>query len=219
MISLEKEEVDKVFSIHLKVLSYLLNGKSFDWINNKHQDSFDQTNYLENVIRSRLLSFDKNDVLIGAYPISPFKTNYKITVDGVGSGYSMCAVDALGVAYVFKAKTIIDTIDAATKVPLRITIDPNLEKQEPQNVIVSYDAVSCADENRDDNVSAISVCPSIDFYQSFKSIPADKSLSYLSFEEALASAKFQFTQTALKTCIEKKAPKHEVLKDEDRFLL
>ena len=58
-------------------------------------------------------------------PNFPVETNYKVTVDGIETGYSMCAVDALGVAYTFNAKTTIYSIDRSTNRSIEIIIDPN----------------------------------------------------------------------------------------------
>jgi hypothetical protein len=218
MTNLDDTDVEKIFNLHLQVLQYLLNGKSFDWIKKKFKDFFNQENYLKVVTKSRLLSFDANNNLIGAYPISPFKTNYKITVEGVGSGYAMCAIDALGVAYAFNKKTIIDTIDYSTKTSLKITIDPELEEQKHKNLLVSYDPNPFSKEKRAYAVSATQICPSINFY-STQINQLNKDISYLTFEQALLSAKKEFSPEALKHCIRRQAPKFEALSDWDIPLL
>lgn len=81
-------------------------------------------NYLDVVSTLGLLSFDENGVLQGAYPVSPTKNDIRIAVDGVGSGYAMCAIDALGVPFFFSAKTVIESADRATNERMLITIDP-----------------------------------------------------------------------------------------------
>lgn len=193
--------VDELLTTHLEVLTYLLTGRSFEWIKNKLIGVFRDFKYLEIMSQGRLLSFDKNNVLIGAYPISPFKTNFKVQIEGIGTGYSMCAVDALGVAYTFNAKTIIDTFDKATNSPIQIIIDPTLNTQENHNLFVSYPPAACNTGDRSNIVSAVDVCPTIDFYSLPETIPDEANLKYMSFEQALFSAKEQFSQDALKECI------------------
>ncbi|MHA1989665.1 MAG: organomercurial lyase [Candidatus Hodarchaeales archaeon] len=219
MTILDDKEVDEVFILHLQVLQYLLNNQSFSWIKKTLKDSFEQKKYLEIVTKSRLLSFDTEDNLIGAYPISPFKTPYEVKVEGIGSGYAMCAIDALGVAYTFNKKTTIDTIDNSTKAPLQFTIDPGLQDQQQKNVLVSYDPMCFTKENRANVVSATQICPTINFYSSQETNQNKKDMAYLSFEQALLSAKKEFSPEALKCCIKNQAPKFEALSDWDIPLL
>jgi hypothetical protein len=219
MTLLDDKEVDEVFTLHLQVLQYLLNEKPFGWIKKALKVLFEQKNYLEIVTKSRLLSFDRENNLIGAYPISPFKTPYKVKVEEIGSGYAMCAIDALGVAYTFNKKTIIDTSDYSTKTPIQITIDPALRVQKEMNVVVSYDPKPFAKEIRASVVSATTLCPTINFYSAQETSQKVKDFSYLSFEQALLSAKKEFSPEALKHCIKKQAPKFEALSDWDIPLL
>lgn len=205
---------EKILSLHIRVLTELLHRKSFDWIKQQYKESFNTLNYVDIARQSRILSFDKQETLIGAYPISPVKTKYQVHVAGIGSGYAMCAVDALGVAYTFQAKTTIETYDPVTLEPIHINIDPTLEIQEQQNVVVSFDPESCSPTNRVNAVSALDICPTIDFYNSMTSIPANKHLKHISFKEALNSAKIQFSQEAFKACIEQGVPKYEILDDD-----
>ncbi len=213
MTQLDEKDVDDLFNLHLQVLQYLINKKPFTWIKEILKELFVQKNYLEVAINSRLLSFDVDNNLIGAYPISPFKTAYQVKVEGIGSGYAMCAIDALGVAYLFKKKTIIDTIDYSTQTPLQIAIDPTLQNQKQIDILVSYDPKPFTKENRANVVSATTICPTINFYSS-QNNPLkgnDENVSYLTFEQALLSAKKEFSPEALKTCLKNQAPKFEVL--------
>lgn len=193
--SLNDDQINAVFSIHLKVLRYLLQGKSFEWIKDKLWKKFEETSYLNHVIESDMLGFDKHNRLIGAYPISPIESIYEIEVEGIGSGYAMCAVDALGVAYTFGAKTLISTVDHKKKKPISIVIDPNVKTNPKLDLIVSYKR-ECKGQT-----SAVDQCPSINFYLSREDVPRDPSLEILSFHEALDHARKIFSPEALKARI------------------
>jgi hypothetical protein len=190
-----KNLIDDVFSVHLQVLTFLVQGKSFDWIAKKFTDDFRQNNYLEMVKTSGLLSFDENEKLIGAYPISPLKTKYQVTIEGIGSGYAMCAIDALGVAYTFNAKTNIHSVDHATNEPLQITVDPNSDTQHQYDIVVTYKP-KCQGKS-----AATDQCPAINFYSSSNPIPSDVEGDVLSFQEALNHAQSVFSPSALKNCL------------------
>lgn len=45
----------------------------------------------------------------GAYPFSNSKTRYGVTIEGKGSCFAMCAIDALGVPYMFDSDTTFDS--------------------------------------------------------------------------------------------------------------
>jgi hypothetical protein len=189
------DPISTLFSIHLKVLKHILNQQPFEWIEERLKKEFEETKYLDHVTSSGLLSFDDNNKLIGAYPISPGKSIYEIDVEGIGSGYAMCAIDALGVAYTFGVKTIISTVDQKRKKLLSIIIDPNVEPPPKPDIVVSYKR-ECKGQ-----VSAVDQCPSINFYLSREDVPRDPSLEIFSFHEALEHARKIFNPEALMTRI------------------
>jgi hypothetical protein len=76
-----------------------------------------------------MLSYDDKGNLRGAYPISPRESLYRIDVEGIGSGYAMCAIDSLGVPYLFGKTTTITSQDPVSKQTVQITIDPNQEDE------------------------------------------------------------------------------------------
>lgn len=185
---------EELFVIHLKVLKHVLNGELFERIRKAFNENFKKTDYLNIMKRSDSLSFNAKGTLIGAYPISPVASPFKIDVEGIGIGYAMCAIDALGVAYTFGARTSIETRDPATSEPIRIVIDPNLEKQIQYDFYVSYTKPpsdlkkgSCAEVQ----------CPKISFYYSCSSIPSDLS-EIFTFEKALDHAKKRFNPNGMK---------------------
>lgn len=193
-----EDRIEELFAIHLKVLRRVLNGKPFERIQEEFKRDFERTNYLNVMKRSGSLSFNANGVLIGAYPISPVQSPFMINVEGVGSGYAMCAIDALGVAYTFGAKTLIETKDPTTAKPIRISVDPSLEKQSQYDLVVSYKPPCDLDEGS----CAELQCPAINFYYSQKSVPSNHTLEIFSFEKAVNYAKQRFSPTGMKKCLE-----------------
>jgi hypothetical protein len=120
-----KNKVKEFLTFHIKVLEKLLVGKSFEELKIQFSSEFEKFNYIALTKTFSILSYDENNNLRGAYPISPTETKYKIHVEGIGSGYAMCAIDALGVPYLFGKTTTIESIDQVTKEPIQFTIDPS----------------------------------------------------------------------------------------------
>lgn len=194
-MSKQKINASRLFELHLKVLTQLIRGKSFKQISQDLHQEFESLNYIK-LSKDKMLSFDDKDNLIGAYPISPKKTNYKVTIDGIGTGYSMCAIDSIGVAFTFNKTTKIETRDHSNDKPLTFTIDPNNLKIN-YNILISYKKV----KNSQSCNSATEVCPFINFY-STDSISKVENMSIIPFEKALESAKSQFSKEALTNCFE-----------------
>ncbi len=194
------DPIEALFSLHLEILKLFLQGKSFKWIQNEYYDILSQTDYLDIMIKSGNLSFNSKDELIGAYPISPIPTNHRIEVVGIGSGYAMCAIDALGVAYTFGAKTIINSQVLDTKRPIRIIIDPSLETQTPLDIIITYKQHIPSQKSTD--APAVVQCPVINFYSNPESVPkSDPLLEILTFEEAVTYAADRFSPKGIKKLI------------------
>ena len=194
------DPIEALFSLHLEILKLLLQGKSFKWIQNEYYDILSQTDYLDIMIKSGNLSFNSKDELIGAYPISPIPTNHRIEVEGIGSGYAMCAIDALGVAYTFGAKTIIDSQVLDTKSPIRIIIDPSLETQTQLDIVITYKQLTLSQKSED--APAVVQCPVINFYSNPEVVPkSDPLLEILTFEEAVTYAADRFCPKGIKKLI------------------
>ncbi|MFW9778178.1 MAG: organomercurial lyase [Candidatus Heimdallarchaeota archaeon] len=124
-INTTNDKVKEFLNLHIKVLENLLVGKSFEELKIQFSFEFDKFNYIALTKTFSMLSYDENDNLRGAYPISPNKTKYKVHVEGIGAGYAMCAIDALGVPYLFGKTTTIESTDQVTNEPIQFTIDPS----------------------------------------------------------------------------------------------
>ncbi len=183
---------DEILNLHLKVLAEILKGKSFEKIKNQYSEEFKRLNYLQ-VATGPLLTF-QNEQLIASYPISPRESSYIVNVEGVGKGYAMCAIDALGVAYTFMKKTTVETTTKDTEEVVKIEVDPNATTHEAMDVFVTYTPLDSKITN-----AAVQQCPSINFYRDSKNIP--EQLQVLSFQDALSRAKEIFSQQEILNCI------------------
>ena len=166
--------VSEFLDLHLNVLRLVLKGMPFDEIQIELSEIFHRFNYVEVVHFTSLLSFDDEGTLRGAYPFSPTKTDHRIIVKGMGSGYAMCAVDSLGVASLFGARTVIESKDALSQTPIKIVVDPNgLDAGSYSDISVI--APKGVPEKGKDEVydSAVDSCPFVGFLTDAESIPEE----------------------------------------------
>jgi hypothetical protein len=127
-----KNKIKEFISFHFKVLENLLIGKSFEELKIQFSSEFKKFNYIALTKTFSMLSYDEKGNLRGAYPISPKESLYKVNVEGIGSGYAMCAIDSLGVPYFFGKTTTITSQDPVTRQTIQFTIDP---KQDDKDII------------------------------------------------------------------------------------
>jgi hypothetical protein len=125
-----KNKVEAFLNFHFKILENLLVGKSFDELKIQFSKEFKKFNYISLTKTFSMLSYDEKGNLRGAYPISPKESLYKIDVEGIGSGYAMCAIDSLGVPYLFGKTTTITSQDPVSNQTVRFTIDPKLKNND-----------------------------------------------------------------------------------------
>jgi len=130
--------IEEFVKLHVEVLKSILNGKTFYEIKQTFANRLQEFNYDEVSSFLSLLRFNEIGEVVGAYPISLIPTNIKITAEGIGRGYAMCAIDSLGVAFLFNVRTDIESVDPVTGVQIRITVNPNQVKPKPNpNIIVT----------------------------------------------------------------------------------
>lgn len=169
------ELLDEYFDLHIKVLRKLATGETYKEIRRYYQDEIESLDYEQFAKDFTLLSFDKEGKIRGAYPLSPKQTNYLLKVDGLGTSYAMCAVDALGVAYTFNAKTVIQTTDPISRTSIEIIIDPNeADYSQYKDYVISMPK-SIVNEKKEENWDeAVDLCPQIGFFESKESIPTEQ---------------------------------------------
>ncbi|OLS29037.1 MAG: hypothetical protein HeimC2_02320 [Candidatus Heimdallarchaeota archaeon LC_2] len=188
-----------LLDLHIKVLQKILLQEPFDQIKIHYQQNMNDLNYIEIIKNSGHLSFDDGNKLIGAYPISPSPTDYSVNLEGIGEGFSMCAVDALGIPYTFMRKTIIKTIDKSTGNDLELIIDPHSENQEILDIFVAYQ--NTPEDLQGSNSAAKVQCPTINFYSSKSDIPSN--LQTWTYLQALEYAKKRFSRAEMLARIKK----------------
>lgn len=193
--NLQISSTDKRLNLLLDILKQLLQQKSYKSI--VQSLTSEELEILDILINVEALTVTDDGELIAAYPLSPIPTNYKIVVDEIGSGYAMCAIDALGVAFTFNKTVKIETIDSATNKVYHIIIDPTKETQERIPLYVHYKKLSsCC-------VAAFDQCPQIIFSSQSHSDITDDSITIYSFEDAIRYAKNRFSLDGLKKCVDK----------------
>ena len=192
---LNYQVVDDFFNFHLDVLKRILNGIPYEEIAQEFTQQFEKYNYATLTKTLGLLSFNKKGKLRGAYPVSPKETGIKISVEDISTGFgnAMCAIDALGTAYLFSnSKTVIRALDAVTKELIEITIDPkNPEALSTYSDIVVTVPKKLKGKNGKVLDSAVDICPHIGFIKDKTTLPEkyQDTVSIISFEQALAHGK------------------------------
>lgn len=185
--------IDELFELHIQILKDLFKGFTFQQVQKKYNTQITELDYLSIAKEHNLLTFDEKDNLIGAYPVSPLKTSFKVSIENIGTGYCMCAIDALGIAYTFGEKTIIEAKDKSTNNTVTLTVNPISNKVTTDHqYFVTY-----KDPDKVQNI-ARDQCPVINFYSTKKSIKLGDDFVIFSFNEALKHAKDIFTPDALK---------------------
>ncbi|MHA2501402.1 MAG: organomercurial lyase [Candidatus Kariarchaeaceae archaeon] len=185
---------DTIYNLHLDVLRRLLQGQDYKSIANEFSSRFEETDY-DTIARKGLLSFNSNNKLIGAYPVSPVPTEYTVEIDGIGKGYSMCAIDALGIAYTFNARTTIHSVDHATREPITLEVNPHGSIPE-REIFVTY--IKSDDPACD---PAVDQCPSLNFYTSMSHIQDPESYLIMDLKEASQHAKTVFGEEGIRELI------------------
>lgn len=193
MITMDEYLIDDLIDLHFSVLKEIFKGSSFFDIQRHYSDEMRKLDYMNLAKNNNLLTFDDDNNLIGAYPVSPLKTSFKVSVEGIGECYCMCAIDALGIAYTFGKKTTIESKDSSTGQKIVITVDP--ETDSVQTAGTEY-FVSYRDPDKVRNI-ALDQCPVINFYSDKNSVK-DDTLVIFTFQEAIKHAKDIFSPEAFK---------------------
>ncbi|MCH8906094.1 MAG: hypothetical protein IH840_03310 [Candidatus Heimdallarchaeota archaeon] len=194
-LQINEERIDKYFDLHIKVLRNLARGKPYQKIKGELLDEFESLNYEQFGTDFSLLSFDQENKLRGAFPLSPKQTDYLLEVQGLGTSYAMCAIDALGAAYTFKAKTTIHSRDHISGSPIKIVIDPHqTDYSQYKDYVISMPKSPVSAKKEESWDAAIDLCPLIGFFENEKSIPKNQLdiVDILPFEVALKYGKTIF---------------------------
>lgn len=162
-------------------------GFDLKFLKSKYNKEMEKFNYLD----LKLLIFD-GDQLIGAPPVSPTKTRFKVNIDDIGSGYALCAVDALGIAYIFEKSVTIEAENSTNGLEIELEVDLMTDTvKSDQDYFVTFKDPSLV------NNTIKELCPLVKFY-SDKSTIHDPSLNMLTIKEALLLAKSFYNHDSFK---------------------
>jgi Alkylmercury lyase len=123
---------------------------------------FDSGQVLTELAEGDYLVLDPAGQIAAAYPFSATATPHKAQITGAASPYSMCAVDALGMAQMLAAKVQVKSADPATGEPISVAVSGNSAAWEPDTAVVfaGRTATACT------GPSAAICCTHINFFTS-----------------------------------------------------
>lgn len=122
------------------------------------------------------LRLDAAGALAAAYPFSPIPTAHRVRISGGPEVFSMCAIDALGIAAMVGRDVTIRTAEPGTGTPITVTMsaDGQMAAWEPADAVVFYgqqqtdcgDCCSTGPAGEAPSVAADLCCGYINFFTS-----------------------------------------------------
>jgi Alkylmercury lyase len=97
---------------------------------------FDSSHVLSELAEDDYLCLDQAGQITAAYPFSAAATPHKVQISGGASVYSMCAIDALGIAGMLGASVLIKSADPSTGEPIAVAVDGTSAVWEPDTAVV-----------------------------------------------------------------------------------
>lgn len=98
--------------------------------------------------------------ITAAYPFSGVPTPHQVTVAGGRPVSSMCAVDALGIPFMFGRDAVVRSLDPTDGTPIRVDVRDGVARWHPADAVVVVGSVG------DAGASAATRCPFINFFAS-----------------------------------------------------
>jgi hypothetical protein len=123
---------------------------------------FDGGQVLAELAEGDYLCLGEAGTITAAYPFSATPTPHTAEIAGGASAYSMCAIDALGIAEMLAAKVLIRSADPSTGEPISVAIDGNSAVWEPDTAVVFAGRIAATC----DGPSAATCCMHINFFTS-----------------------------------------------------
>jgi hypothetical protein len=97
---------------------------------------FDTSQVLSELAEGDYLYLDHAGRITAAYPFSATATPHAVQISGGVTAYSMCAIDALGVAGMLGASVLIKSADPSTGEPISVAVDGSSMVWEPDTAVV-----------------------------------------------------------------------------------
>lgn len=91
---------------------------------------------LEELAREDFLTLDDQQRIRAAYPFSAVPTRHRVRIAGGAQVWSMCAIDALGIAAMVDRDTVISSTDPVTGEPITVSTTGTATTWEPSGAVV-----------------------------------------------------------------------------------
>ena len=107
---------------------------------------FDSRQVLQELAEGDFVCLDQDGRITAAYPFSAAATPHTVQITGGAAAFSMCAIDALGIAEMLGARVLIRSADPSTGEPVSVSVDGDTAVWEPDTAVVfaGRTASSCA---------------------------------------------------------------------------
>lgn len=108
-------------------------------------------------LNERDIIYMKDGKILGAYPFSSVPTDHVVTLKRDGKAYAMCAIDALGVPFMFGQDVLVESCCADCGEEIKVEIkDGRIVKQNPSEIVV-WVGLKCSEH------AATSLCTTLIF--------------------------------------------------------
>jgi Alkylmercury lyase len=107
-------------------------------------DPFDSLEVLADLAEGDFLALDQDGQITAAYPFSATVTPHTVQIAGGAVAYSMCAIDALGVADMLGTSVLIQSADPATGDAIHVSVDGAGAVWEPDTAVVFAGRIASA---------------------------------------------------------------------------
>ncbi|MGH3303756.1 MAG: alkylmercury lyase family protein [Streptosporangiaceae bacterium] len=97
---------------------------------------FDSREALAELAEGDFLCIDQDGRITAAYPFSPTVTPHTVQITGGAVAYSMCAIDALGIAEMLGVGVLITSADPSTGETISVSVDGGTAAWEPDTAVV-----------------------------------------------------------------------------------
>jgi hypothetical protein len=123
---------------------------------------FDSSQVLAELAEGDYLGLGQDGRITAAYPFSATPTPHTAQISGGAVAYSMCAIDALGIAAMVGARVQVKSADPATGDLIAVAVDESSAVWEPDTALVFAGRIASAS----DGPSATTCCGHINFFTS-----------------------------------------------------
>ncbi|WP_406044988.1 alkylmercury lyase family protein [Micromonospora sp. NBC_00898] len=135
-----------------------------------------------------LLAVDDGGRLIAAYPFSPVPTPHVVSLGDIDV-FAMCAIDALGMAFMLDTDAVITSADPHTGTPIQVIVQRGAATYQPPEAVVVYAASRTTGRSVDTCCSTINFFTSTENAQAWITAHPTLAVTVLDQDEALTLAR------------------------------